>query len=45
MRQEAVQGHYQTFRAAGRAMQAEGSFKWMREMASIVELRRMFSGG
>ena len=33
------------FLNAGLAMKAEGSFRWMREMASIVELRRMFSGG
>jgi len=30
---------------AGRAMQAEGSFAWMRQMASSGEMRRMFSGG
>jgi 2-methylisocitrate lyase-like PEP mutase family enzyme len=30
---------------AGRAMQAEGSFAWMREMAPIGEMRRMFAGG
>jgi 2-methylisocitrate lyase-like PEP mutase family enzyme len=29
---------------AGRAMQADGSFAWMREMASIGEMRRMFAG-
>jgi 2-methylisocitrate lyase-like PEP mutase family enzyme len=29
---------------AGRAMQAEGSFAWMREMAPTGELRRMFAG-
>jgi 2-methylisocitrate lyase-like PEP mutase family enzyme len=33
------------FVGAGRAMQTEGSFGWMREMASIGELRRMFAGG
>jgi 2-methylisocitrate lyase-like PEP mutase family enzyme len=30
---------------AGRAMQAEGSFAWMREMAPIGEMRRMLAGG
>jgi hypothetical protein len=30
---------------AGRAMQAEGSFAWMREIAPIGEMRRMFAGG
>ena len=30
---------------AGRDMQAEGSFAWMREMASIGDLRRMFADG
>src|SRR3984957_5257006 len=30
---------------AGRAMQSEGSFAWMREMASAGELRRMFAVG
>jgi 2-methylisocitrate lyase-like PEP mutase family enzyme len=29
---------------AGRPMQAEGSFAWMREMASTHEMRRMFAG-
>jgi 2-methylisocitrate lyase-like PEP mutase family enzyme len=29
---------------AGRAMQAQGSFAWMREMAPTGELRRMFAG-
>jgi 2-methylisocitrate lyase-like PEP mutase family enzyme len=29
---------------AGRAMQAEGSFAWMRDMAPISEMRRMFAG-
>jgi 2-methylisocitrate lyase-like PEP mutase family enzyme len=33
------------FLNAARAMQAEGSFRWMQEMAPIVELRRMFSRG
>jgi 2-methylisocitrate lyase-like PEP mutase family enzyme len=30
---------------AARAMQTEGSFAWMREMAPIGDLRRMFAGG
>jgi 2-methylisocitrate lyase-like PEP mutase family enzyme len=30
---------------AGRAMQTEGSFAWMRDMASIREIRQMFAGG
>jgi 2-methylisocitrate lyase-like PEP mutase family enzyme len=30
---------------AGRAMQTEGSFAWMREMAPIGDLRRMFAAG
>jgi 2-methylisocitrate lyase-like PEP mutase family enzyme len=33
------------FVEAGRAMQADGSFAWMREMASIGEMRRMFADG
>jgi 2-methylisocitrate lyase-like PEP mutase family enzyme len=34
-----------TFVNAGRAMQTEGSFAWMRDMAPIGEMRRMFAGG
>jgi 2-methylisocitrate lyase-like PEP mutase family enzyme len=34
-----------TFMNAARAMQAEGSFAWMRQMVSISELRRVFAGG
>ena len=30
---------------AARAMQAEGSFAWIQEMASIGEIRQMFAGG
>ncbi len=32
------------FLDAARAMRETGSFGWMREMASIGELRRMFAG-
>lgn len=34
-----------TFVSAGRAMQAEGSFAWMREMMPVAETRRLFSAG
>lgn len=34
-----------TFIEAARAMRVEGSFVWMRKMASIGELQRMFAGG
>jgi len=33
------------FLDAGRAMRETGSFAWMREMAAIGEVRRMFAGG
>ena len=34
-----------TFIDAARAMRADGSFAWMRQMASIGDLQRMFAGG
>ena len=34
-----------TFVKAAQAMRVEGSFAWMRNMASIGELQRMFAGG
>jgi 2-methylisocitrate lyase-like PEP mutase family enzyme len=34
-----------SFMRAGRAMRAEGSFAWMREMATIGELRQKFAEG
>jgi 2-methylisocitrate lyase-like PEP mutase family enzyme len=34
-----------TFLDAGRAMQDEGSFAWMRQMAQVPEMRRMYAEG
>jgi 2-methylisocitrate lyase-like PEP mutase family enzyme len=34
-----------TFLDAGRAMQDEGSFAWMRQMAQVPEMRRMYEEG
>jgi len=34
-----------TFVDAARTMRAEGSFAWMRQMASIGDLQRLFAGG
>jgi len=34
-----------TFLDAGRAMREDGSFQWMRQMAAVPEMRRMFAEG
>ena len=34
-----------TFIDAARKMQSDGSFAWMRQMAPVSELRKMFAGG
>jgi 2-methylisocitrate lyase-like PEP mutase family enzyme len=34
-----------TFLDAGRAMQQDGSFAWMRQMAAVPEMRRMYAEG
>jgi 2-methylisocitrate lyase-like PEP mutase family enzyme len=33
-----------TVAEAARAMQSDGSFAWMRQMASMADLRKMFAG-